>query len=75
MKPPSCLQNLAKENDEMNKITDFKEERGYIFRQLNAGELSVFEAGQLLDTLYLKYAEIFPDTPKFEKESKSKSNN
>jgi hypothetical protein len=53
----------------MNTINDFKEERGYIFQQLSAGELSIFEAGQLLDTLYLKYAEIFPEPAVFEKDS------
>ena len=56
----------------MNSITDFKEERSYIFQQLNAGELSVFEAGQLLDTLYLKYAEIFPDTSDNNNDTKNK---
>jgi len=50
-------------NDKMNEILDFKEERSYIFSQLSAGELSVFEAGQLLDSLYLKYSEIFPEDP------------
>jgi hypothetical protein len=47
----------------MNEILDFKEERSYIFSQLSTGELSVFEAGQLLDSLYLKYSEIFPEDP------------
>jgi hypothetical protein len=59
----------------MNNINDFKEERGFIFQQLTAGELSIFEAGQLLDSLYLKYAEIFPEPPVFEKDSAKKSNN
>jgi len=53
----------------MNTINDFKEERGYIFQQLSAGELSIFEAGQLLDSLYLKYAKIFPEPSVFEKDS------
>jgi hypothetical protein len=65
----------VKENDKMNRIADFKEERGFIFQQLNAGELSVFEAGQLLDSLYLKYEEIFPDAPEPIEESTSNSNN
>jgi hypothetical protein len=47
----------------MNEILDFKEERSYIFSQLSTGELSIFEAGQLLDSLYLKYSEIFPEDP------------
>ena len=58
----------------MNTITDFKEERSYIFDQLTSGELTVFEAGQLLDTLYLKYAEIFPDDDQLTAEEKAKKN-
>ena len=58
----------------MNQIMDFKEERGQIFKQLSAGQLSTFEAGQLLDSLYLKYSEVFPDNPLNNNTSDTKSN-
>ena len=53
--------SLVKEIEMTEQINDFKEERSYIFQQLSAGELTIFEAGQLLDSLYLKYEEIFPE--------------
>ena len=59
----------------MNKVHNFKEERGFIFQQLSAGELTIFEAGQLLDSLYLKYEEIFPEPSQFENLKNQKSNN